>query len=147
LATTSILVEAETTQSPRTGWRLVDGLGRNATAIAASGPTTLSYAVTLPPGRWQLAAEVLPTYPTIEGSGLKLAVAIDGNPPTTIAAERRTGDSAWARAVLDNRLDLALPTPLTGGAHTIVVTLDDPALILDALRFDPVPIQGLPHGH
>ncbi|TXC73024.1 hypothetical protein FSB78_17955 [Sphingomonas ginsenosidivorax] len=147
LATTSILVEAETTQSPRTGWRLVDGLGRNATAIAASTPTTLSYAVTLPPGRWQLAAEVLPTYPTIEGSGLKLAVAIDGNPPTTIAAERRTGDSAWARAVLDNRLDLALPTPLTGGAHTIVVTLDDPALILDALRFDPVPIQGLPHGH
>ncbi len=147
LATTSILVEAETTRSPRTGWRLVDGLGRNGTAVAASTPTTLSYSVTLPPGRWQLAAEVLPTYPTIEGTGLKLAVAIDGTPPTPIVAERRTGDPAWARAVLDNRLDLALPAPLTGGAHTISVTLDDPALILDVLRFDPVPTQGLPHGH
>ncbi len=142
-----ILVEAEATRSPRTGWRLVDGLGRNGTAVAASTPTTLSYAVTLPPGHWNLAAEVLPTYPTIEGSGLKLAVAIDGTPPTTIVAERRTGDPAWARAVLDNRLDLALPAPLSGGTHTISVTLDDPALILDALRFDPVPTQGLPHGH
>ncbi len=147
LATSSFRVEAETARSPRTGWRLVDGLGHNGTAVAASAPTTLSYSVTLPPGRWQLAAEVLPTYPTIEGTGLKLAVAIDGTPPTTIVAERRTGDPAWARAVLDNRLDLALPAPLTGGAHTISVTLDDPALILDVLRFDPVPTQGLPHGH
>jgi len=146
-ATTSIFVEAEATRSLRSGWRLVDGLGHNGTAVAASAPTTLSYSVTLPPGRWQLAAEVLPTYPTIEGTGLKLAVAIDGTPPTTIVAERRTGDPAWARAVLDNRLDLALPAPLTGGAHAISVTLDDPALILDALRFDPVPTQGLPHGH
>ncbi|WP_380787863.1 glycosyl hydrolase 115 family protein [Sphingomonas sp. R86521] len=147
LATTSILVEAEATQSPRGNWRVIDGLGRNGTAVAATTSATLSYAVSLPPGSWRLAAQVLPTYPTIEGTGLVLSLTIDGTAPVRVSAERRTGDPAWARAVLDNQIDLALPTPLGGGRHTISVTLDDPALILDALRFDPVPTQGLPHGH
>jgi hypothetical protein len=148
----AILVEAETAQGARTGWRMVDGLGRNGAAVAAATPATLSYAITLPPGQWRLAAEVLPTYPTIEGGGLKLSVAVDAMAPQILTAERRTGDPAWARAVLDNRLDLALPAPVKGGTHMLYVQLDDPALILDALRFDLVSAahsgaQGPPHGH
>ncbi len=142
-AVPSIRVEAETAS----GARVVDGLGRNGTAIAAAKPATLSYAVTLPPGEWSLAAEVLPTYPTIEGAGLRLAVSIDGGAPATLTAPRATGDAAWARAVLDNRIDLALPATLTGGRHTLSIRIDDPAILFDALRFDPVATQGLPHGH
>jgi hypothetical protein len=132
--------------------RIVDGLGRNGAAVAAVTPATLSYAVTLPPGSWRLAAEVLPTYPTIEGTGQKLSVAVDGAAPEVIAAERRTGDANWARAVLDNRLDLLRLAPLAGGTHTLSIRLDDPALILDALRFDPISAgptgtQGPTHGH
>ena len=142
-AVPSIRVEAETAS----GARVVDGLGRNGTAVAAAKPVTLSYAVTLPPGQWSLAAEVLPTYPTIEGAGLRLAVSVDGGAATTLTAPRKTGDAAWARAVLDNRIDLALPATLTGGRHTLAIRIDDPAILFDALRFDPVATQGLPHGH
>ena len=151
------MLEAEAAQSPRNGWRVVDGLGRNGAAVATAAPATLSYTVTLPPGRWQLAAEVLPTYPTTEGADLALSVSIDGGPPVRVGVPRKTGDRAWAHAVLDNRLDIALPTPLAAGRHTVSIGIDDPAILFDALRFDPLPdpapfsanagTQGLSHGH
>ena len=155
LPTATIVIEAEAAQGPRTGWRVVEGLGRNGAAVAAAAPATLSYTVTLPPGRWQLAAEMLPTYPTIEGTDLAVSVAIDGGAPTRVGVPRKTGDRAWALAVLDNRLDIALPTPLTAGRHTVSIGIDDPAILFDALRFDPLPepssatagTQGLSHGH
>jgi len=162
LPTATIVIEAEEAEGPRTGWRVVDGLGRNGAAVATSVPATLSYTVTLPPGRWQLSAEMLPTYPTIEGADLAVSVAIDGGPPVHVGVPRKTGDKAWALAVLDNRLDLALPTPLAAGRQSVTIGIDDPAIVFDALRFDPLPAptsssaasssanagtQGLSHGH
>ncbi|MGA1799081.1 glycosyl hydrolase 115 family protein [Sphingomonas sp. 4RDLI-65] len=157
LHASTIVIEAETSESPRNGWRVIDGLGRNGVAIAAAAPATLSYTVTLPAGRWQLAAEVLPTYPTNEGADLAVSVAIDGGKPVRVGVPRKTGDRAWALAVLDNRLHLALPTPLSAGPHTVSIGIDDPAILFDALRFDPLSdpapssatagTQGLSHGH
>ncbi|RZM05997.1 MAG: hypothetical protein EOP67_75665 [Sphingomonas sp.] len=159
------MIEAEEAEGPRTGWRVVDGLGRNGAAVAAAAPATLSYTVTLPPGRWQLSAEMLPTYPTTEGADLTVSVAINGGTPVRVSVPRKTGDRAWALAVLDNRLDLALPTPLAAGRHTVSIGIDDPAILFDALRFDSLPAstsaasspaasssanagtQGLSHGH
>ncbi len=149
----SVVVEAETARTKRSGWRVVDGIGRNGAAVSVSRATTLDYAIALPPGRWRLAAEVLPTYPTIEGAGLAVTIEVDGGAPVRVRVDRRTGDRAWALAVLDNRLDLALPTPIPGGRHRITIGIDDAALLFDALRFDPLPptptagTQGLSHGH
>ncbi|MEG8056450.1 hypothetical protein QP150_06500 [Sphingomonas sp. 22L2VL55-3] len=157
MPTATIVIEAEEAEGPHTGWRVVDGLGRNGAAVATSVPATLSYTVTLPPGRWRLAAEILPTYPTTEGADLAVSVAIDGGPPVHVGAPRKTGDRAWALAVLDNRLDLTLPTPLAAGGHSVTIGIDDPAILFDALRFDPLPAptsspanagtRGLSHGH
>jgi len=132
----AVVLEAETATG--SGWRRVDGLGRNGAAVAAASPATLRYAVALPPGRWRAVAEVLPTYPA-GGRPLALALRIDGAAPTRAAAERRTGDPAWARAVLDNHVDLAFDAPLTPGRHDLALTLADPAIILDRIRFDPLP--------
>ena len=153
----SIIVEAEGTRTKPIGWRVVDGIGRNGAAVSASRAATLDYAITLPPGRWRLSAEVLPTYPTIEGADLAVSIAVDGSAPSRVGAARKTGDRAWALAVLDNRLNLSLPAPLAGGRHTVSIGIDDPAILFDALRFDPLPAitpptaaagtQGLSHGH
>jgi hypothetical protein len=108
---------------------------------------------------------MLPTYPTTEGADLAVTIAIDGGTPVRVGVPRKTGDRAWALAVLDNRLDLALPTPIAAGRHTVSIGIDDPAIVFDALRFDPIPAstpaasslaasssanagtQGLSHGH
>ncbi len=170
LPTATIVIEAETAQGPRNGWRKVDGLGRNGAAVAASKPVSLDYAIELPAGAWTLAADVLPTYPTTEGADLAVSIAIDGGMPVRVGIPRKTGDRAWAMAVLDNRLELALPTPIKAGRHTVSIGIDDPAILFDALRFDPLPAsspsatspaasspaasspanagtQGLSHGH
>ena len=91
---------------------------------------------------------------------LAVSVAIDAATPVRVGVPRKTGDRAWALAVLDNRLDLALPTPLAAGRHSVTIGVDDPAIVFDALRFDPLPAsspaasssanagtQGLSHGH
>ena len=162
VAATSDACAADTTTTSTDAISMVDGLGRNGVAVAAAAPATLSYTVTLPPGRWRLATEMLPTYPTTEGADLAVSVAIDAATPVRVGVPRKTGDRAWALAVLDNRLDLALPTPLAAGRHSVTIGVDDPAIVFDALRFDPLSAptsspaapssanagtQGLSHGH
>ena len=145
-AATAPVLEAEAAEGPRTGWRVIDGLGRNGAAVGAALPAQLSYTIDLPPGRWRLVAELLPSYATRDGDPLRLTLALDDAAPVTLAAPRVTGDAAWARAVLDNRLELALPTALAAGRHRFTVGLADPALILDRFRFDPLPASLPPAG-
>ena len=120
------------------GWRRIDGLGRNGVAIAAARPVRLTYTVTLPPGRWRAIAEVLPTYPA-DGRPLALSVTVDHAAAVKASVSRRTGDRAWAQAVLDNRIDLPLATIVAGGRHRLALHLADPAIILDRIRFEPAP--------
>ncbi|MGK6319432.1 glycosyl hydrolase 115 family protein [Sphingomonas sp. DT-204] len=134
-----LAIEADAAEGTPAGWRVVDGLGRDGAAVTAVRPTRLAYTVTLPPGRWRAVVEVLPTYPNGEKEPFGLALSVDAGQPVRLAAERRTGDAAWARAVLDNRIDLVLPEPLSGGDHRLSVALDGPGVILDRIRFDPVP--------
>ncbi|MGN6270742.1 MAG: glycosyl hydrolase 115 family protein [Sphingomonas sp.] len=117
-------------------WKAIDGLGRNGTAAAGTGPDArLAYRLTLPPGIWRAAIELLPTYATKDGEPLRLALSIDGGPATPIAVERHAGDHAWALAVLDNRIAVPVPGSIAGGEHRITLTLPDTAVVVDRLVF------------
>ena len=123
-------------------WKAIDGLGRNGMAAAGTAPDArLGYRVTLPPGDWRAAIELLPTYATEDGAPLRLALAIDGGPPIPLAIPRRTGDHDWSLAVLDNRLSAGVPATIAGGPHRLMLTLPDRALVIDRLLFRRAPGQ------
>lgn len=132
------VLEAEDAAGPATGWRRIDGLGQNGAAVTAEADVTLDYRITLPPGRWRMTADLLPTYPDADGAPLALSVALDGAAPVMLTAPRNAGDPAWAQAVLANRIELALPTPMTGGARHISLRFPAAGLIVDRMRFQRI---------
>jgi hypothetical protein len=90
----------------------------------------------LPPGRWKVTLDVLPTYADSDGEPLRLVVIADGRTfPVTIM--RETGNSNWAEAVLDNRISTDLPLFLCGGRHRIGLAAEQGGILVEALRFIP----------
>ncbi|WP_311269454.1 glycosyl hydrolase 115 family protein [Sphingobium sp. WCS2017Hpa-17] len=132
-----------TAVSPRdfvagTGWRLVDGLGRQAEMLAASGTGGRAMAaVTLPAGRWRMVVDMPPAYADRDGDPLRLTIGIDGTDHALITP-RETGNRDWAMGVLDNRLSLTLPGELTGGRHDLTVSASDSGVMIEAVRFLPI---------
>lgn len=123
----------------RTGWRLGDGLGRHDAVLVPTGQIgTVSATFTLPAGQWRAFVDVLPTYADRDGDPLRLTIAIDGT-ARRLEAPRQTGDSDWAQAVLDNSIALAVPVDLPAGAHRITLQSADPGVMIEAIRFTPVP--------
>jgi hypothetical protein len=117
-------------------WKTIDGLGRNGKAAAGTASDArLSYRLTLPPGTWRAAIELLPTYATRDGEPLRLTLAIDDGAAQPIAVERHTGDHAWALAVLDNRIAAPVAGAIPGGARRLTLTLPDQAVVVDRFVF------------
>lgn len=123
--------------TPAKGWRQGDGLGRHGTVLAPTGqPGPTSATITLPAGQWRATVDILPTYADRDGDPLRLTLIIDGiDYPLT--APRHTGDRDWALAVLDNRIALPLPAPLTTGTHRLTLRAADPGVLVEAIRFTP----------
>ncbi|RHW17516.1 hypothetical protein D1610_10915 [Sphingomonas gilva] len=137
-AAREVAIEAETLAG---NWRRVDGLGRNGALIASRSGQTVSArgSFTLPPGKWRLTAELVPTFPDAEGAPLALDLMLDGT-SHAIRLARETGDAAWSQAVLDNRLAVPVADAVGGGAHLIALSASGGGVLVD--RLVAIPISG-----
>ena len=138
------------TPQPGAAWTVLPGLGRTGRAVTVLPSTAgrvgldrartaprLDYAVAFPAaGRFTLQVHLLPTHP-IAGGALRLAVALDDDPPQLVALDPADGSPEWAQAVLNGvRLagaTLAVDRP---GPHTLHVYGIDPGVVLDRFVID-----------
>ncbi len=116
----------------RGDWRRVFGIGRSGTVFASRPGKRVAgtVGIDLPAGEWTLSVEVLPTYPDKDGAPLTLDVGVDGR-REQLRAARVTGDTAWAQAVLDNRIVVAVPGSVAGGRHRLTLGALDGGVLID----------------
>lgn len=133
----------ETVVAPRdfvagTGWRRVDGLGRQGALLATTGKGgSATASISLPAGRWRMVVDLLPTYADRDGDPLRLTLHVDGR-EQMLEAAREIGSRDWAMGVLDNRLSLVIAGEWTGGPHVLTVEASDSGVMIEAIRFLPV---------
>ena len=128
-------------------WRPVAGLGYSGRAItvlpatADAGHPAVACAFTLasPADASAITLDLLPTMRADPAGHLRLAVAVDGAEPLTLAVpggEASDENSGPRRnGVMVNRVTVALPAaPLSAGRHTIRVVAVDPGVVLDQVE-------------
>lgn len=133
-------------------WSVIQGLGLSGRAMAlepasldsswkendASAPT-LEYDFTSQGGDGEAFIDFLPTFRIYPGRQLRVAVSVDGQPPTLVEVPGSSGaeneNGAIRRsAVQDNyaRARISLPG-LTAGQHTFKIRAVDPGTVIDAV--------------
>lgn len=133
------------------GWREIPGLGRTGHSVApfpttaASSDTTrllrraprLQYDVELPAGPATVHVDVVPTFPIVQGRGLRFAVGLNDEAPQIVVLHREAETDDWAAEVQDNRaiatVDLDVPT---AGMHQLRVYMIDAGVVLDKILLD-----------
>jgi hypothetical protein len=119
-------------------WREVPRLGRHGLTLGSRADRAVigKAMLHLPPGSWQVLVDLIPSYADRDGDPLRLEVRIDGR-PYRLAVPRNTGDSAWAQAVLDNRISVDLADAIPGGRHRIALLAENGGILIEAIRFLP----------
>ena len=132
-------------------WTAIPGLGQINAALTVQPFTAASY--TLETVRqaprldyqielgfakaYRLKLALLPTHP-IRGTALRLAVALDDQPPQLATLEVGDGGPAWAQGVLANSRTLSIALPAVArGRHTLRVWALDPGVVLDRITLEP----------
>ncbi len=134
-------------------WHPVAGLGWSgravttlpATADGGGAARPLSYTFDLPaaaPAEAAIRLYLLPTMRLTPDGALRVAVAVDGAPPTTLDVPGGTAkdenDKRRRDAVLTDRQPLAVPIGgLAAGRHTVRVSAVDPGVVLDEVELPP----------
>ena len=134
-------------------WTAVPGLGRSGRALTVlpfTAPPRTSAAVTTAPrvdyaidlstaGSFVLRLHLLPTH-ALAGDALRLAVALDDQPPQLVELPRADGGPEWSQAVLDNEriAETTLPAA-AAGRHTLRIWGLEPGIVLDRLTLSPKP--------
>lgn len=142
------------------GWRSVPGFGRTGSAVTVLPSTAVITSTAAPSleyrfhvvtgGAATIFIRLLPTFPLVSGKGLRLAVAIDDNPPLPLAVltgfdtkNSNTALTDWQRRVMANATEatLKLPQPLKPGAHTLSLMAVDAGVVVDkiVLAFGELP--------
>lgn len=116
----------------------VPGLGRSGVAIPLRSESPLSIPFASSCTEFDVRFELLPTHP-LRGDALRLAFAIDGAEPRTLALPVRDGGSEWAQGVLDGYRPLATRVRLSeAGAHKLTILGVDDGVVLDRIVLTPV---------
>ncbi len=133
-------------------WTAIPGLGHSGRALTvlpfsaparalaeADAAPRIDYAVDLPAaGLFTLRLHLLPTH-ALAGGALRLAVALDDQPPQLVELPRADGGSEWSQAVLDNeRIAESTLAPSTTGRHTLRVWGLEPGVVLDRFTIEPL---------
>ncbi|AHG93397.1 hypothetical protein J421_5862 (plasmid) [Gemmatirosa kalamazoonensis] len=134
------------------GWRVVPGLGRTGSSVAVFPTTAPSVepgaAATAAPrleyrmdvrtaGTATLTVQLVPTFPIVDGRGLRLAVGLDDAPPQPLVVDASVDSRAWARGVLDNTISGAVTLEVpNAGAHVLKLYMVDPGVVVDRLVLD-----------
>ena len=120
----------------RGSWQVIDSLGSNGSVLASSSIRSVigSASITLPPGRWRMVVDLIPTYPDRDGDPLRLTVHINGR-DFALAVPRHTDDKAWAQAVLDNRISVPVDAIFAGGPLNIGAQASSGGVLIEGIRF------------
>jgi hypothetical protein len=155
----SILAEhySRKTDRPGAAWRAVPGLGRTGDAVAvfpttapgvdparaASDAPVLQYDFNLSKaGEASIHFNLIPTQPLRYGTGLRFAVAVDGDAPRLVTLSAGVGaevgsSPAWQENVLDNTNSTAIAQSFAApGAHTLKIYMVDPGVLLEKIVID-----------
>jgi hypothetical protein len=155
----SILAEHYSRKTDRTGaaWRVIPGLGRTGNAVAifpttapsvdparaASDAPVLQYDFNLSQaGEASIHFNLIPAQPLNYGTGLRFAVAVDGDAPRLVTLSAGVGaevgsSPAWQENVLDNTTATAIARSFaTPGAHTLRIYMVDPGVLLEKIVID-----------
>lgn len=144
-----VSMEAEhfTRKQPRGGaaWEVVKGLGRSGDSVAVFPPTVPSRATSAEirasspsmtydfhvfrKGGVRLDLDCLPAKPVAPKSGVRLAVAIDGEEPRIV--DGPGGDVLSNLRRMSTRLKIAEP-----GKHVLTIWMVDPSVVLDKIVLD-----------
>ncbi|MCB1130603.1 MAG: glycosyl hydrolase 115 family protein [Verrucomicrobiae bacterium] len=140
------------------GWRVIPGLGRSGNAVTVLPSTADLTGSTRPSisyrfhrsttGPATLRVRLLPTHPLIPGDGLRLAVAIDDNPPVPLAVTagfdtKRSNErfSAWQTRVISNATETSAEINVASGWHTLRLIAVDAGVVVDKITIE---FGGLP---
>jgi hypothetical protein len=120
----------------RGGWQVIDSLGRNGTVLASRSthPVSGSASIVLPPGRWRMVVDLLPTYADKDGEPLRLTVKANGR-AFPLSVPRHTDDKAWAQGVLDNRISAPVDAVFSGGPLSVEALASSGGILLEGVRF------------
>jgi hypothetical protein len=133
-------------------WAVVEGLGPSGRALALepaslasswnetdTNAPTLEYDFTSQGGDGEAFIDFLPTFRIYPGRQLRVAVSVDGQPPTLVEVPGSSGaeneNGAIRRsAVQDNSTVARIPLPgLTAGQHTFKIRAVDPGTVINAV--------------
>jgi hypothetical protein len=132
-------------------WTAIPGLGRSGNALTVLPFATarreladtaqtprVDYAVELPaPGSVTFRLHLLPTHP-LAGTALRLAVALDDQPPQLVELPAADGGPAWNQAVLDNeRIAIVALSAAASGRHLLRLWGLEPGVVLDQVSIGP----------
>jgi hypothetical protein len=153
-----VSIEAEhfTNRIDRSGlsWQVIPGLGRSGDSVTVfpttAGVLDLSHVVNEAPAleyKFSLATHgtakvtyyLLPTQPVKTGSGLRLAVAFDDQPPevVTVGAGVEVSSPAWSQNVLNATITGTSTYQFTrSGSHVLKIYMIDPRVVLDKIVID-----------
>jgi len=132
------------------GWRSVPGLGRTGSAVTVLPSTAMIEPATAPRlsyrfhvsngGHATALVRLLPTHPIVSGTGLRLALALDGGAPQSLAVTSSFDPKSeeWKQRVLANATEavLGLPEPLSPGWHTLHLVAVDAGVVVDKIVLD-----------
>lgn len=132
------------------GWRVIPGLGRTGSAVTVLPSTArisrgnaprLNYRFFVSAGgSATVHVRLLPTYPLVMGSGLRLAVAVDNEAPIPVAVTEgfKPESRQWDRRVLSNATEavVKLPQPLAAGWHDLHLVAVDAGVFVDKIVLD-----------
>ena len=93
-------------------------------------------------GAAQLKIIAVPVHPLTSANKLRIAVSLDGQPPTALDFTTHGRSDEWKNNVLTNTAVRTIPLPgLPPGPHTLKVLALDPGFILDRIEiaFDGAP--------
>ncbi len=134
------------------GWSVID-VGSFGTALrsdfslasreeAEGAPAAVFWFDSQASGAVQLKIVALPVHPLTSANRLRIAVALDDEPPTTLDFATRGRSDEWKRNVLSNTAVRTLTLPaLAAGPHRLRVYALDPGFILDRIE---VALNGAP---
>ena len=134
------------------GWEVIPGLGRTGSSVAVF-PTTaasidssslrnaaprLDYDVRFSTrGAATATVYLLPTFPLVDGRGLRLAVGLDDQPPQFVTVDVPVDSREWAEGVLNGTVtgSVQLKVP-DAGEYVLRVYMVDAGVVFDKLVLD-----------
>jgi len=151
-----VSIEAEhfTRKVARAGvsWEVIPGLGRSGDSVAVF-PTTaahvdpaqaaekspmLGYRLWLATaGEVAVTVDLLPAQPVADGTGLRLALGLDDEPPLLLTGGAEVGSKEWSQSVLDAKVSVPVRLKVAApGVHELRLYMVDPGVVVDRIVLD-----------